>query len=142
MIVLKVDQALFAANASALWPPRSHAAVETIASSYVEDAPKVRLFNLSPDTKSAGMVSGGKVLASNVAYSLGSPWHTIQNASVSYSFTDDLTKKELLSRTEEPPPHGLGATNILLGLQASAGLLGVNVVPLVDAPEDGVCKPL
>ena len=34
-------------------PPRSQAAIETIASSYVEDVPKVRLFNLSPDTKIA-----------------------------------------------------------------------------------------
>jgi hypothetical protein len=87
------------------------------------------------------MASGGKVLARNVAYSLGSPWHTIQNASLRYSFTDDLTKKELLSRTELPPPRGLGATNILLGLQASANTFHVNVVPLVDAPEGGVCKP-
>jgi hypothetical protein len=80
MVVLKVDQALFAQNNSALWcvircvlrqeihsfsfgrsvvvdnqrrPPRSQAAIETIASSYVEDVPKVRLFNLSPDTKIA-----------------------------------------------------------------------------------------
>lgn len=54
---------------------------------------------------------------------------------------DDLTKKELTSRVESPPANGLGATNMLLGMQTEQGLLGVNVVPLVDAPEGGVCRP-
>lgn len=141
MVVLKVDQALFAANTSAMWPPRSNAAIETIASSYIEDVPKARLFNLSPDTKIAGMASGGTKLASNVHYSLGSPWHTIQNATMRFSFTDDLTNTELVARNIAPPPHGLGATNMLLGLQADSGVLGANVVPLIDAPEGGLCMP-
>ena len=57
---------VFARNASAVWPPHTSASIETIASSYVEDVPKFRLFNLSPDTKNAGMSMGGEKLASNV----------------------------------------------------------------------------
>ena len=141
MVVLKVDQALFATNAAALWPPHTSASIETIASSYVQDVPKFRLFNLSPDTKDAGMSTGGQKLASNVHYSLGSQWCAVPNASATYEFTDDLKKKKIATKVEAPPTNGLGATNMLLGLQAGSGLVRVNVVPLVDAPEGGVCKP-
>ena len=63
------------------------------------------------------------------------------NASATYEFTDDLTNKKIATKVETPPANGLGATNMLLGLQAGGGLVGVNVVSLVDAPEGGVCKP-
>ena len=33
---------------------------------------KMRLFNLAPDVKAASMTVGGKAIASDVAYSLGS----------------------------------------------------------------------
>ena len=34
-----------------------------------------------------------------------------------------------------------GFSNILIGLQKATGITGLQVIPLVDAPEGGVCKP-
>ena len=34
-----------------------------------------------------------------------------------------------------------GFTNMLIGLQKGAGAQAIQVVPLNDAPEVGVCKP-
>jgi hypothetical protein len=60
-------------NTSGYWPPALPDAVETIAASYVQtqSTSKVRLFNLSPDTKAAGMqcsTNGSKALASGTVY--------------------------------------------------------------------------
>ena len=73
MVVIKVAQAqaFNASGPSVFWPPRDPDNIETIAASYVQpgDSAKVRLFNLSPDTKVAGMSSsanGTKALATNV----------------------------------------------------------------------------
>ena len=124
--------------------------IETIAASYVQpgDLAKVRLFNLSPDTRVAGMASsanGTKPIASNVAFSLGSDWMTVPVSSQTFTFTDDLTDKVLTTKTETPPPAPLGYTNFLLGMQKPAGSsideMGIQVVALQDAPEGGVCKP-
>lgn len=96
----------------------------------------------------AGMSSsanGSKPLASNVAFSLGSPWYAVPAESQTFSFTDDLTKKVISSKKETPPAAPLGYTNILLGMQKQQGTTSANaviqVVPLEDAPEGGVCKP-
>ena len=55
VVVIKVaqDQAFNASGPSDFWPPREPDNVETIAASYVQpgDSAKVRLFNLSPDTR-------------------------------------------------------------------------------------------
>ena len=73
MVVIKVaqDQAFNNSGPSVFWPPRDPDNIETIAASYVQpgNAAKVRLFNLSPDTKVAGMSSSAttKILADNVA---------------------------------------------------------------------------
>lgn len=125
--------------------------VETIAASYVQpgNSAKVRLFNLSPDTRVAGMASsanGSKPIATNVAFSLGSDWVNVPASSQTFTFTDDMTSKVLTTKTETPPAAPLGYTNILLGMQkqssgASGSGLGMQVVPLQDAPEGGVCKP-
>ena len=54
---------------------------------------------------------------------------------------DDLTGATLTTRAETPPAAPLGYTNMLLGLQQGSGFNAVQVVPLNDAPEGGVCKP-
>lgn len=90
--------------------------------------------------------NGSKPIASNVAFSLGSDWVAVPVSSQTFTFTDDLTSKVLTTKTETPPTAPLGYTNILLGMQKPAGGavadgLGIQVVPLQDAPEGGVCKP-
>ena len=63
-------------------------------------------------------------------------------SSQTFTFTDDLTSKSLLTKTETPPAAPLGYTNILMGLQKQAApATEIQVVPLVAAPEGGVCKP-
>ena len=56
MVVIKVA-ASQTTNSSGYWPPSLPDSVETIAASYVQSQANsaVRLFNLSPDTKQAGM---------------------------------------------------------------------------------------
>lgn len=179
VVVIKVaqSQAFNASGPEPFWPPRVPDNVETIAASYVQPGTggKVRLFNLSPDTKAAGMsITSGtaKTLAKNVQYSLGSDWLPVPATSETYSFSDSLTNKVLATRVETPPPNPLvgyvakaprktsteshvperftyrcvlhwlqGFSNILIGLQKSTGVTGLQVIPLVDAPEGGVCKP-
>ena len=104
----------------------------------------VRLFNLSPDTKDAGMSLGAKELVKNVAFSLGSPWVDVPAASASFTFTDSLTAKEIAALTHTPPAAPLGFTNFLLGMQspgAAGGAYEIRALALTDAPEGGVCKP-
>ena len=84
------------------WPPSLPDNVETIAASYVESSTraKVRLFNLSPDTKVAGMLcaaNGTKEIVSNVDFSLGSDWVTIPSAEDQFTVQDDLSSKKLTS---------------------------------------------
>jgi hypothetical protein len=85
-----------------VWPPSLPDNVETIAASYVESSTKakVRLFNLSPDTKVAGMLcaaNGTKEIVSNVDFSLGSDWVTIPSAEDQFTLQDDLSSKKLTS---------------------------------------------
>ena len=42
---------------------------------------------------------------------------------------------------QTPPANPLGFSNILIGLQKGSGTKVIQVIPLVDAPEGGVCKP-
>jgi hypothetical protein len=105
---------------------------------------KVRLFNLSPDTKVAGMTcsaNGTAEIASGVRYSLGSKWYDVPTAAATFTVLDDLTTKTLVSRRETPPAAPLGFTNMLIGLQQGGGFKAIQVLPLNDAPEGGVCKP-
>ena len=92
---------------------------------------KVRLLNLSPDTKVAGMtgsLNGTKELASNVCYSLGSVWYSVSTESASYSAVDDLSGEVLTTKVETPPAAPLGYTNFLLGLQSASGSFGAQMV--------------
>ena len=145
VVVIKVAASV-TKNASAYWPPSLPDAIETIAASYVNtDAhSKVRLFNLSPDTARAGMTSsgsGGKEIASSVAYGLGSPWVTQPSQSLVFGFKDDTSGKTLTTLTLTPEAAPIGNTNVLLGLQGSTGAYTVQAVPLTDAPEGGTCHP-
>ena len=54
---------------------------------------------------------------------------------------DNLKGVEITSRQETPPAAPLGFTNMLIGLQKGNGLSAIQLVPLADAPEGGVCKP-
>jgi hypothetical protein len=142
VVVLKVA-ASQVQNVSGYWPPTLPDAIEAIAASYVQGAntSKVRLFNLSPDTKGCGMAVGGVATANNIPYSLGSEWTSVPPTPGAFAFTDSISKKTLATKTVTPPAAPLGFTNVLLGLQNGAGALGVKVVSLVDAPEGGTCHP-
>lgn len=112
MIKVAQSQAFNASGPEPFWPPRVPDNVETIAASYVQPGSggKVRLFNLSPDTKAAGMsITSGtpKALTKNVQYSLGSDWFPVPVTSETYSFSDSLTNKVLTTRVETPPPNPL-----------------------------------
>ena len=146
VVVIKPAQAQ-AFNASGpqpYWPPRDPDQVETIAASYVQPGSEgsLRLFNLSPDTKRAGVALAGKSLATDVAFSLGSPWSTVPAKSETFDFTDSATGKTLLSKIETPPRAPIGTTSFLLGEQKPASAdMGIQVVALNDAPEGGKCHP-
>ena len=105
----------------------------------------MRLFNLSPDTKQAGMscyANGTAELASKVDYSLGSDWVPVTSASATYNFHDDSSGgKSLVTRTEAAAAPPLGTTTMLVGLQAATGPYGIQAIPLQDAPEGGTCHP-
>lgn len=142
VVVLKVA-ASQVQNVSGYWPPTLPDSIETIAASYVQGAntSKVRLFNLSPDTQSCAMAVGGVAAANDVAYSLGSDWTPVPPTPGTFTFSDSISKKTLITKTVAPPAAPLGFTNVLLGLQNGAGALGIHVASLVDAPEGGTCHP-
>ena len=85
-------------------------------------------------TSSAG---GGKEIASNIAYGVGSNWIAQPTASTVYGFKDDTSGKSLTTHTVTPAAPPIGNTNVLVGLQSATGTFGVQAVPLVDAPEGG-----
>jgi hypothetical protein len=76
-----------------------------------------------------------------VAFGLGSDWVKVSNASAAFGFVDDLSKKTLATKTVTPATAPIGNTNVMLGLQSVTGSYGIQVVPLVDAPEGGTCHP-
>jgi hypothetical protein len=145
VVVIKVAASV-TANASAYWPPSLPDSIETIAASYVDTDPtsKVRLFNLAPDVKAAGMscsANGTKEIASNIPFSLGSDWQPVPTQSATYTFTDDIAKKTLTSKTLTPAAAPIGNTNVLVGLASGSGEFGIQAISLVDAPEGGTCHP-
>jgi hypothetical protein len=140
--------------------------VETIAASYVQqhDATVVRLFNLSPDTKAAGMTNSGngtEEIVTGVAYSLGSRWVPVVGGSSTFGIKDDSGKggaKTIATLASTPKQAPIGNTAMLLGLQTTGGresdradeldgsgggggAYAAQVVMLDDAPEGGTCHP-
>jgi hypothetical protein len=96
----------------------------------------VRLFNLSPDTESADMSSGGQTLVTDIKYTLGSVWATIPAASASYTVTNHKTGAVLATDTYTAPPAPFVFTNFLIGMaNATDATYKTQLVPLVDAPE-------
>ena len=75
--------------------------------------------------------------ASRKTASQHSPCHQPQ----SWKHLDDLSKKTLATKTVTPATAPIGNTNVMLGLQSVTGSYGIQVVPLVDAPEGGTCHP-
>ena len=102
---------------------------------------KVRLFNLAPGVKSAGMSVGGKEIATGVAYSLGSEWVPVSSAASTYSLKDDATGKALATRVMTPAKPPIGNTVLVVGLPGASGSYGTQALALDDAPEGGTCHP-
>ena len=83
-------------------------------------------------------------IATDVAYSLGSPWTPVPPVAARFTFSDGGSNKLLVSASETPPPAPLGFTNVVVGLQSAGGAgagMGVKAIALVDAPEGGTCHP-
>ena len=53
--------------------------------------------------------NGASELASNVRYSLGSPWYEVPSTQATFSVKDDLSGAILTTRVETPPAAPLGA---------------------------------
>ena len=121
------------------WPPHAGHNIETIAASYVPIAQStgVRLFNLSPDTKLAGMTRNSHVIIDKIDYTLGSSWVVVPEDQATFSAFDDANKAILASDTTTPPSPPFVFTNFLIGLNNATGgsTFATRLVPLIDAPE-------
>ena len=99
VVAVKVALNQDPSDPSKYWPPNEPDQIETIAASYppTTGQASVRLFNLSPDTKSAGMTSDGAGAAkiSSVPYSLGSKWESFPLSQQTFSIVDDDTTPAL-----------------------------------------------
>lgn len=145
VVVLKVASSLVK-QPDKYWPPVLADSIETIAASYVQSqkTSEVRLFNLSPNTRAAGLrcsANGTDEIAKGVHYSLGSPWVSVSATAATFTAVDDATQASIVSRAETPPAAPLGFTLFLVGLQGGSGTTMVQLLALDDAPEGGLCKP-
>ena len=153
VVALKVGSNQDPTNESAFWPPNEPDQIETIAASYTPPTPggrSVRLFNLSPTTKAAGMTSssGGAFIA-GIPYGASSKWKSFHAGPQVFTFVDDShgsSSQLYVSPSETPPAPPIGSTQFLIGLQGRPAkpidpTLSVSAVLLDDAPEGGVCKP-
>ena len=125
--------------------------METIAASFVppKQGSAVRLFNLAVDVPSAGLQDGsGKALAAGVKYTLGSTWAGVPStqqtfAAVASSSTVDGgdttngTAAALAKAPFTPPSAPQVFTAFLMGSKG----YGYSLLPQLDAPETGPCKP-
>jgi hypothetical protein len=120
------------------WPPAYPYNIEVIAASYppAKSGSGVRLFNLSPDTPSADMSSGGVTLVLDILYSLGSVWAPISNGTSSYTATNSATGAVIATDSFTAPPAPYVFTNFLVGLaNTTDATKKARLVALVDAPE-------
>ena len=121
------------------WPPRESKNVETIAASFVPPAngSAVRLFNLASDINFAGLKdSNGKTLADQIQYTLGSSWVPISGESQTLTAFED-GGGTLATVTTTPPSAPQVFTAFLMG----SAEYKYSLLPQVDAPETGPCKP-
>ena len=144
VVVLKVPNSQIGNGTSRYWPPSLRDSVEAIAASYIQGSSgsKVRLFNLAPGIKSAGMTcssNGTAQIASGVKYSLGSAWMPVATQAARFGFVDDGAR-EVATLMFTPATAPIENTIMLMGVQG-AGKYDVRAVPLQDAPEGGTCHP-
>ena len=121
------------------WPPKEAKNVETIAASFVPptNGSAVRLFNLAADIEFSGLKdSDGETLADQIQYSLGSRWVPISSESQTLTAFED-GGGTLASVTTTPPSAPQVFTAFLMG----SATYKYSLLPQVDAPETGPCKP-
>ena len=143
-----------------------HLAPGAVAASFIppKTGSAVRLFNLAADVPAAGLQDGnGASLADNVKYTLGSKWAPVSATEQTFSAVADTRHSATgpqsqltLARTEReqaqqaagagvvlasspftPPQSPQVFTTFLLGSKS----FGYSLLPQVDAPETGPCKP-
>eukprot|EP01052_Picozoa_sp_SAG31_P040432 SAG31_NODE_5852_length_2296_cov_0.827947_2_plen_198_part_00 len=109
--------ALRADSAGHIWPPTA-TSIETIAASYVP-APRgsagVRLFNLAPGVAYAGFRTATAPLATNVAFSVGSQWATLQTGPTTFVVYDAISGETLATVRGTAPLSPDAATVFLIG---------------------------
>ena len=109
VVAVKVALNQDPSDPSKYWPPSEPDQIETIAASYppATGLASVRLFNLSPDTKTAGMTSDGAGAAtiSSVPYSLGSKWESFALGQQIFRIVDDFASPAVpVRRPSKPTP--------------------------------------
>lgn len=113
----------------------------------------MRLVNLAVDVPAAGLRDGkGVSLADNVKYTLGSKWSAVSATEQTFSAVADARHSRssltlarpgheqagvLASSPFTPPQSPQVFTTFLLGSKR----FGYSLLPQVDAPESGPCKP-
>jgi len=122
--------------------PLNNNTVETIAASYVprpRGKSGVRLVNLAPDVKSAGLRGNGLVLQDGVPYpNTAAHWANISDSeAIALSVFNDKDNTVLAKATVNPPHAPLVFSAYLVGLaNATTGSPFVpQLLALVDAPE-------
>jgi hypothetical protein len=149
VVVLKVAQDQDPSDPGRFWAPSELDQIEAIAASYVPTTgnASVRLVNLSPYTKLAGMMSASGAATraiSDVHYGLASPWKPFPAEPQTFSFFDDVTSHPTKIYSVQDSPAGplIGSSQFLLGMgRGGAASLAVRAVLVRDALEGGVCKP-
>ena len=112
------------------------------------------------DVKLADLQDGsGKTLASNVQYSLGSPWHPVpttqQTFSASVGTESDVALQgvQVDSDTQAVGTVGAGvlasapfsppvAPEVFTAFLMGSASFGYSLLPQIDAPEFGPCRPM
>ena len=99
----------------------------------------VRLFNLAADVPTADLKdSAGNTLASAVKFSLGSAWAAVGDTQQTFTALGGSGSATVLASAPFTPPAAPEVfTTFLLGSKS----FGYSLLPQVDAPETGPCKP-
>ena len=92
--------------------------------------------NRAMDVSSASLSVAGAPLVKGVQYSLGSPWKPVSTAQQTF-VASDASQTVIASAPFTPPNAPEAFTTFLLGDKT----FGYSLLPQVDAPETGPCKP-